>query len=193
MNSGLISIVGAIATGKTTLADRLARDLGGRFVREDYAGNPFLCHCRSDDSCALPSQIYFLISRTCQLFQKAWPEEEITISDYGFCQDDLYARLMLFGDERRLYLELAEKIKPLVRQPDIIIRLDAPVKILKERIEKRGRTFESMIDMETIERLRQLHMQIEVPEGCKLLDIQSDDLNDNPKKYDRLMNELGQL
>ncbi|RKY23662.1 MAG: deoxynucleoside kinase, partial [Planctomycetota bacterium] len=41
MAAKLISIIGPVAVGKTTLAECLAAQLPAEILYEDYAGNPF--------------------------------------------------------------------------------------------------------------------------------------------------------
>jgi deoxyadenosine/deoxycytidine kinase len=68
MAAKLISIIGPVAVGKTTLAEALARELPGDVLYEDYASNPFLAESFTTQAeLMLPSQLYFLLSRVRQL------------------------------------------------------------------------------------------------------------------------------
>ena len=160
MAAKLISIIGAPATGKTTLAEGLCRDLPAELIREDFAGNPFLATSYEGDPTArLPGQLYFLMSRFHQLDLRAWPAAGTFVSDYGFCQDRIFARVRLGEDDYRLYDRLASRLEGLVRPPDVLIHLDAPVSVLMERIAGRGRGFEKVMDAEFLETMRRAYIE----------------------------------
>ena len=118
MSAKLISIIGPPAVGKTTLACCLADDMPASLIREDYQGNPFLVesYLGSPEAC-LPAQIHFLMSRVGQLALAAWPAEGLVVSDYGFCQDHIYAAAKLSADELRLYDRLARRLGRLADSP----------------------------------------------------------------------------
>jgi deoxyadenosine/deoxycytidine kinase len=190
----LISIIGPIAAGKTTLARQLAADLNADVLFEDYAGNPFLAeNSFRGEKYSFPSQIYFLMSRTGQLFEAGWPDEGFVVSDYGFCQDRIYARIMLKDEDLALYMKLSARMELLVRQPDIIIHLDAAPEVLESRIGRRGRKFELSMSRKFIEELREAHFGIEVPEGCRLLKASSEELAPGTPGYTELLKETRKL
>jgi len=155
LNARLISIIGPPAVGKTTLAELLAADLPAELIREDYAGNPFLAESYIGTAAArLPSQLYFLLSRVGQLGPWAWPTEGLLISDYGYCQDRIFAATRLSPERMRLYDRLAEELDPMVRRPDLLICLDAAVETLQRRIAERGRGFEKAMTAEFLSAMR---------------------------------------
>jgi len=143
----LIGIIGPPAAGKTTLAENLAAGLPAELIREDYAGNPFLADsCAGRPDARLPAQLFFLLSRVRQLSLSSWPAEGLRVSDYGFLQDRIYARLRLAGDEFKAYLSVADRVEAMVKPPDLLIHLDAPEDVLLKRIARRGRAFERAMD-----------------------------------------------
>jgi len=171
----LISIIGPPASGKTTLAEALARVLPAGLIREDYAGNPFLAKsCLGQTELALPSQLYFLLSRAAQLSLADWPAEGLRVSDYGFCQDALYAGWSLAGSEYGLYDHVARRVGKLVRPPDLVIRLDACESTLLERIARRGRTFEQVMTAQFLRRMRLSYEQTATRLDCPVLDVDCD-------------------
>ena len=142
----LISIVGPPAAGKTTLAEILAAELPAEILYEDYRSNPFLADSYAGKAKAhLPAQLYYLMSRVKQLAQSAWPGSGLLVSDYGFCQDRIYAAARLRGDELHLYGRIADHLEGLVHEPDLMIHLDASEPTLLKRIAARGRDFERTI------------------------------------------------
>lgn len=147
MSAKLVSIIGPPAAGKTTLAEFLAEELPAGLIREDYAGNPFLADSYvGPEAAKLPGQLYFLLSRVKQLSESAWPAEGTFVSDYGFCQDRIYAERKLGRDDLRLYDRVARRVEGLVHPPDLLIALDASERTLLARIAGRGRDFERAMD-----------------------------------------------
>jgi deoxyguanosine kinase len=153
--AALISVIGPPAAGKTTLAGLLCEDLPASRIREDWRGNPFLAESYAGDARArLPGQMHFLLSRVWQLSALAWPEDGAFVSDYGFCQDRVFARRRLGSEEFAAYDAVAGRLCPLVRPPDVLIHLDATPRTLLARLAGRGRDFERAMDEEFLSGLR---------------------------------------
>jgi len=149
VSARLISIIGPPAAGKTTLAELLAEKLPAGLIREDYAGNPFLADAfAGSPEARLPGQLYFLLSRGGQLQRADWPANGLLVSDYGFCQDRLFAQLQLSRNEMTVYDRIARRIERLIQPPDVLVHLDAAEETLLERIARRGRPFEAAITRE---------------------------------------------
>jgi len=172
MGARLISIIGPVAVGKTTLAEYLSRALPARIFREDYEGNPFLAEsfC-GEETLALPSQLHFLFMRVRQLAVGTWPSDGLVVTDYGFCQDRLYAKIKLRKDDMETYEQLRRQVEGLVAPPSVVIHLDAPVETLLRRIQARGRPFEAAYDADYLERLRQAHFDVALPPDCRKISI----------------------
>lgn len=172
MAAGLISIIGAVGAGKTTLAELLCKKLPAQCICEDYAGNPFLADSYlGEHELDLPSQLYFINSRAVQLSILDWPEEGLFVSDYAFAQDRIFAERKLSGEDLDTYNFIAAKLARFVKQPDVIIHLDVDIGTLLERIAARGRNFETVFTREFLEYLRKKQFDIEIPQGCELLRI----------------------
>lgn len=172
MSGPLVSIIGPPASGKTTTAEWLARALPARLIREDYAGNPFLAEAylgRSD--LALPAQLHFLFSRVWQLNRQSWPAEGTTVTDYGFCQDAVYAARNLSGEALAVYRGLLEPAETMVKRPDVLVHLDAPAGVLLERIARRGRRHERVFTAEFIDALRGAYEQAAAQSRCPVVRI----------------------
>jgi len=171
----LISIIGPPAVGKTTLAENLARELPGRLIREDYAGNPFLAPSYVGPAEArLPSQLYFLLSRVAQLWPGASDWDALAISDYGFCQDAVYARLRLGEAGLALYRRVLEGLRSLPRRPDVLVHLDAAESTLLERIARRGRDHEQVMTEAFLARMRSAYDQAAPQQGCPVIRLDCD-------------------
>ena len=161
MSARLISIIGPPASGKTTLAEGLAEALPARLVREDYAGNPFLTDSYlGRREFALPSQLYFLFSRLSQLNLQTWPADGIVVTDYGFCQDAVYAAASLGDEDLATYRRLSAGADGMVTAPDLLICLDGPEQELLDRIARRGRRHETAFTPSFLAALRRAYERI---------------------------------
>lgn len=178
MAAKLISIIGPPGCGKTTLAKCLCQDLRGQLILEDFAGNPFLADSYQGDAQArLPGQLYFLMSRVQQLSILAWPKEGLFVSDYGFCQDAIYAHLRLDPDEQVLYNRLSARLAKLVRPPDIIIHLRTDVAVLIERIAQRGRDYEKVMTPDFLHQMQEAYDEVVAALACLVLRVDNTSLD----------------
>lgn len=172
MSAKLISIIGPPAVGKTTLAEHLARDLPARMVREDYVGNPFLADFfLGRAEFALPAQLFFLFSRLNQLKSDVLADGETIVSDYGFCQDAVYADGNLSQDDLLVYHRLAGPVEKMVKQPDVLVHLDGPEDLLLMRIAHRGRRYETVFTADFLARLRRAYRKIVAGADCPVINI----------------------
>lgn len=181
LTAKLISIIGPPAVGKTTLAEGLSAELPAQLLREDYAGNPFLGDSYvGGPEARLPSQLYFLMSRAKQLARATWPATGRVVSDYGYCQDRVFARERLDEEARGVYRRVARRVDPLVQSPDVVIALDAGVETLLRRIAERGRGFEAAMTGEFLARMREAYAAAEGELSCPVLRVDCDaaDLRD---------------
>ncbi len=181
MAAKLISITGLPAAGKTTLAEALASELPARIVYEDYEGNPYLADAYAGDVDArLPAQVHYLISRAEQLSRKTWPADGLVVSDYGFCQDRIYAENTLVDADWDYYEFFADRLAPRVQPPAVIVHLEASDTMLLERIARRGRDFERGIDAGFLSTMRQAYNDLEARVDCPVIRVDCDatDLRD---------------
>lgn len=170
MTCALVSVIGPPAVGKTTLAEHLAAELPAELIREDYAGNPFLADAYGGVAQArLPSQLYFLMSRVGQLALLGWPQRGVRVTDYGFCQDRIFARSTLSGDDWKVYERTAGRLGRLVKPPDVLIHLDADEATLLSRMAARGRPHERFITAEFLSAMRRSYAQAANEADCAVL------------------------
>ncbi|MCJ7542964.1 MAG: deoxynucleoside kinase [Phycisphaerae bacterium] len=168
----LVSVIGPPAVGKTTLAERLAAELPAELIREDYGGNPFLAEAYAGVAQArLPSQLYFLMSRVGQLALLGWPGGGVRVTDYGFCQDRIFAGSTLSADDWTVYDRTASRLDRLVKPPEVLIHLDADEATLLARMAARGRAHERFITAEFLAALRRSYTQAADQADCKVLRV----------------------
>ena len=75
------------------------------------------------------------------------------VSDFLFAKDSLFARLNLGDDEFRLYSQMYAQIAPQVREPDLVVWLQASPATLLARIRKRAIGMEQGISPDYLQRL----------------------------------------
>ncbi len=174
----LLSVIGLPASGKTTLAELLAMELPAKIIREDYEGNPFLAesYC-GPDAMRLPAQVFYLLSRVSQLSGAHWPARGTFVSDYGFCQDLVYASLRLSPDDLAAYEPLLARVSPLVRPPSAMVYLDADPAALIERIATRGRPFEKALTVDFLSAMREAYNGVVEACDCPVLTVRCDDVD----------------
>ncbi|HUT60368.1 MAG TPA: deoxynucleoside kinase [Phycisphaerae bacterium] len=172
MSAALISIIGPPAVGKTTLAELLCADLPAELIREDYRGNPFLEQSYAGGAAArLPGQLCFLVSRVRQLAVTTWPEAGLFVSDYGYCQDRVFARARLGIEDYKLYEQLAWPLARVVHPPDVLVHLDAASQTLLRRIAERGRDFERVMDAEFLDSMRAEYARAAADALCPVIEF----------------------
>ncbi len=130
-----IAIEGPIGVGKTALAERLAARLDATVVLEDTE-NPFLADFYADrPGAALQAQLFYLLNRHRQqtLLRQADLFSQITICDYLFDKDRIFAYLNLDDNELFIYQRLYELLARDVSPPDLVLYLQAPTEVLLQR------------------------------------------------------------
>ena len=100
-----------------------------------------------------------------------WPEEGKVVSDYGFCQDRIYARRQLDGEDWNIYDSVARRMERLVHPPDVLVHLDASPEILLERIARRGRDFERVMTAGFLNDMRGAYARYVAAADCPVLEV----------------------
>jgi deoxyadenosine/deoxycytidine kinase len=136
-----LAIEGPIGVGKTALAERLAARVDATAILED-AENPFLADFYQDNpGAAFQTQLFFLLNRHRQLtgLRQAELFSQVTICDYLFEKDRIYAYLALNDNELFIYQRLYELLTRDVPKPDLVVYLQAPTEVLTKRMKERSR------------------------------------------------------
>ncbi|MEZ5559657.1 MAG: deoxynucleoside kinase [Pseudomonadales bacterium] len=157
-----ICIEGPIGVGKTTLATRLAEALGYPLLLEPSTENPFLDRFyREGRRHALPTQLYFLLHRARQMADLGGNDllGPNLIADFLIEKDDLFARMTLDENEYGLYRQIYDQLELDPPRPDLVIYLQAPPRVLLERIRRRGISYEREIEAQYLETLNQVYTE----------------------------------
>jgi len=194
-----IAIEGPIGAGKSTLASLLAPPLGAELLLERPHDNPFLKDFYVDGArYAFQTQLFFLFQRIEQYRALAQPGmfAPLIVSDYMFDKDRLFAQLTLSDEEFRLYTQIHAQASPRVPAPDLVIWLDGPTVLLRERIQRRGRPMERRIETEYLHALAEAYGRYfdENPQlPVLMVDIDHFDPLRRPGEVARLVDRIAQF
>lgn len=187
-----IAIDGPIGTGKTTIARMLAKDLGGRAVFEPLEQNPFLEDFYKDRARnAFKTQLFFLLNRYQQQLELKQQDlfHTITVCDYTFAKDRIFAQLNMSEAEQTLYNTIFDLLNIRLPKPDIIVYLQASTEVMMQRARQRKLAAERGLTEEYLEQLAEAYNRhyftaIETP----LLIVNANDLNivKHPDDWDNL-------
>jgi deoxyguanosine kinase len=136
-----IAIEGPTGVGTSLLADRLGSRLDATVVL-DETDNPFLGDFYAErPGAAFQAQLFYTLSRHRQ--QTAMRQNDLfsqlTICDYLFDRDKIYAYLNLDDNELFIYQRLYELLAADMAAPDLVIYLQSPTDALRRRLRERER------------------------------------------------------
>jgi deoxyadenosine/deoxycytidine kinase len=156
-----IAIAGNIGSGKTTLAEKLARHYGWHPLYESVEHNPYLKDFYSDMTrWAFHLQIYFLNSRFNQLHQvrssaKTIIQDRTIYEDAHIFAANLHKSGHISDRDYQSYLDIFNSMMNFVQPPDLLIYLKADIPKLVQQIQKRNREFEYNIKLEYLKTLNE--------------------------------------
>ena len=139
MNFRYIAVEGPVGAGKTALAERLGTRLDATIVLEEIE-NPFLADFYADrPGAALQAQLFYLLNRHRQqtMLRQTDLFSQITICDYLFDKDKIFAYLNLDDNELFIYQRLYDLLARDVAPPDLVVYLQAPTDVLLRRLRAR--------------------------------------------------------
>ncbi|MES2504185.1 MAG: deoxynucleoside kinase [Myxococcota bacterium] len=162
-NHQYIAVAGNIASGKTSLVTRLAKENGLQPYYEANDLNPYLTDFYENmNQWSFHSQTFFLIQKF-KIHQQLENTKNIALLDRTLYEDaEIFAkRLYVTGKMsardyalyRDFYLTLRKTLKP----PKLMIYLRCPIEELERRIVLRGRPSEQSIPREYLQGLQDLY------------------------------------
>jgi deoxyguanosine kinase len=136
-----LAIEGPMGLGKGSLADRLGARLDATVVL-DETENPFLADFYAGRAgAAFQTQLFYALARHRQQMELRQGDlfNLVTISDYIFDRDRIYAHLNLDDNELFLYERLYDLLARDLPQPDLVVFLQSPTEVLRRRVRGRVR------------------------------------------------------
>lgn len=193
-----IVVEGPIGVGKTSLVKKLAQTFDHGLLLEQAEENPFLAQFyQNPRQYALSTQLSFLMQRAQQVqkFRQIDLFQNAHIADFMIDKDRLFAELTLNNDELDLYQQIYTHLTLDAPRPDLVIYLQAPIEVLRERITNRGIDYEQEIQDDFLLRLSDSYTRFfyDYDDSALLtVNTQSIDLINNPQDYQALLAEIEQ-
>jgi len=179
-----IVVAGNIGAGKTSLTERLGARLGWQTAFESVADNPYLPDFYANmRSWSFHLQVFFLGHRSGQYLDLAGSPQSVILDRSIYEDAYIFARaLHHMGnlDERdyMAYRTLFDLVVSRLPAPDLLIYLKAPVSVIFDRIQRRGRSIESGISTEYLSLLESFYDEwMRDFDLCPVLTIRTDDLD----------------
>jgi deoxyadenosine/deoxycytidine kinase len=156
-----IAIGGNIGSGKTTLAELLAKNYGWRAHYENVDDNPYLTDFYGDmQRWSFNLQIYFVKNRFEQILNIINSGDTV-IQDRTIYEDahifapNLHSMGLMSTRDFDTYTSLFTMMTSLIKPPELLIYLRATVPTLVNQIQKRGRKYEASIRLDYLQRLNE--------------------------------------
>ena len=191
-----IAIEGPIGVGKTSLAEKIAREFQYELCLEKPDENPFLKDFYLDsEKHAFTTQIQFVMQRSQQI-NKYFSDELIDkkiISDFIFQKEDLFAKLNLSSAEYETFLSIKSKFYNTNPKPDLVIYLQASPKSIFEKIKTRSRDYEEKLTFNYLQQVCEMYTDFFFDySNSPLLVLNVDDVDfvSNQKDYETLISHL---
>jgi deoxyadenosine/deoxycytidine kinase len=189
MTKRIVIVAGNIGSGKTSLTERLGGRLGWCSAFESVSDNPYLPDFYADmRTWSFHLQIFFLGHRAQQYLEHASAKKSVILDRSIYEDAFIFARALHhmgniserdYYAYRRVFDLVVHNLPP----PDLMIYLRAPVKLLLERIRRRGRAIESGITEEYLSLLESFYDDwMRNFDVCPVLTIRTDDLDFVHKK-----------
>lgn len=198
-----ITVIGAIASGKTTISQILSRELKLPLLDADlFEENPFLPAYIEDNSrWSFATELFFTTRRIKKLAAlKSMLSKSSVIVDSGLIMSGLYSKNHLVqgtmtAAEWDFFCDIIKDYKKDIPEPDIVIHLLASPATQLTRIARRGRTFESGYTIEYLssitDRLTEFVESLAGSPQTKLLQIDTQKFNpESPKDINKIVNKI---
>ena len=194
-----IAVAGNIGSGKTTIAELLAKHFKWEAQYEDIDDNPYLNDFYDDmQRWSFNLQIYFLNSRFSNIVQirhsnKTVIQDRTIYEDAYIFAPNLHSMGLMGTRDFENYFALFNLMSSLIQPPDLLIYLRASIPTLVNQISRRGRKFENNIRFDYLKRLNERYEAwIETYNLGKLLIIDADNYNfpDKPEDLNVIIDKV---
>jgi len=184
MTNHFILVAGNIGVGKTSLAERVGERLGWQTGYESVADNPYLADFYEDmRQWSFHLQVFHLGHRAHH--HRAFAESaQSAISDRSIYEDaHIFARALhkmnnISDRDYQAYRTVYELVVESLPRPDLLLYLKAPVSVLMNRINKRGRNIESGISADYLSLLNSFYDEwMDGFDLCPVLTIHTENLD----------------
>ena len=192
-----LAIEGNIGAGKTSLANLISDEFNAHLVLERFSENPFLPKFyKNPKRYAFSLEMSFLAERYHQINEDLSQLDlfsRFVVSDYFIFKSLIFSKVTLSEDEFALYRKLFDILNKDTPKPDMYVYLHQSIDRLKENIDKRGRDYESSIEVDYLKRindsyLEYLRTQQNFP--VKIIDLSSVDFVENRHDYIKILKEI---
>lgn len=149
MNAIYYAIEGPTGVGKTTLATRLAAELGAAAMYDPFDINPFLAQMLSakepGEVLRLRVELTFFALRIAQLREIAalLAAGRTVVADWALLKQPVFAATTLGPADVARVAGTVALWADSVPCPDVLIGLSAPTPVIRQRIRQRGRVMEA--------------------------------------------------
>lgn len=186
--NNIICLDGVVGVGKTTLGEILADELGMSFFKEPVLDNPILDKFYYDKKkYSFSLQIFFLNKRF-EMIKKA-EKLEGCIMDRSIYGDIIFAKMIMeegnmSKEEYNIYEELLYNMLEHIKKPKLMIYLETSVDNAIEKIKRRGREYEQIVEREYWENLNKNYTEyfnnFNLAETL-VINVDNLDIKDNPE------------
>lgn len=159
--SNHVVVSGNIGAGKTALTKVLGQYFGWQTVFEEVNENPYLSDFYDDmPRWSFNLQVYFLSQRFHQLRQIEQTDSSV-VQDRSIYEDaQIFARNLhemgrMSARDYQNYVDLFSVMTEYVKAPTLLVYLRASIPTLVNQIQKRGREYETSIQIDYLERLQE--------------------------------------
>jgi len=195
--TGFLAIEGNIGSGKTSLAQMIAREFRGQLMLEGFKDNYFLPKFYEDPQrYAFTLEMSFLRDRH-QQWAKRLTEidlsERFLISDYSIKKSLVFSKINLTKEEYHLYESLFYQLNKNSQPPRTTIYLHQDIARLKYNIVKRGRPYEQGISSDYLKNVQEAYLEFLKNNShgtIKIIDLKGRDFVENEEDYRWILDEL---
>lgn len=156
-----IAVAGNIGSGKTTLANMLAKHYDWDVQLEDMDDNPYISDFYEDmQRWSFNLQVYFLNVRFNNI-KKIRSSDKSVIQDRTIYEDahifapNLHAMGLMSTRDFDNYMSLFNSLNTMIQPPDLLIYLRGSIPTLVKQIQQRGRDYEDSIRLDYLKRLNE--------------------------------------